>query len=571
MYIQCSTVTRKGKVSRNRKLVTSYRDPKTKQPRTRTIRTIEKLPLLERSRLLYQYKGFKHMTPEEWLALEQAGDFRSEAHEEVFVGDCYKGGGTAVGWHHLKTSGLYKVLHANLGRKAARVIQELVLHQLIRPESKLQFTDHRKTCLVYALEGKEEFGKDTVYRSMDELADQFESVRQGLNELLPASDSRRLKYDLSNSYFCGNQAELGGYGESKEKRHDRYIVTYGLVVNENDMPLDIRVWKGGTAETKTVKETFKDWKARYNAEEATWIADRGMSGVESVEIIRDLGLNYITGIPGQTQKSLLMKMVETNPGLFDDPGLGNMDFGGKRYVICKHFEKGYRNERQNYAKRRKVYTELKAIQNSPQNKNEKKLYHRAMRALEKYGQAEIWEIAIKPLPLADQKTDKKKSSRPQQRYRLDFRLNRERAKNLDRIGHFYLLQTDHSSERMAADEVRDAYKSLMAVERCFRYVKSDIDLRPIRHRLSRRIKAHIYLCFLSLWICRHIENEWRKRGINVEVPLKLAQWDNKIQYCETLDEEGRVFGIKWNRGNNAMEAYQEIVAFGENAAIKELR
>jgi transposase len=56
---------------------------------------------------------------------------------------------------------------------------------------------------------------------------------------------------LSNSYFTGNKAELGGRGDSKEKRHDRFIVTYGLVTNQDNMPLDIKIWKGGTADSKT--------------------------------------------------------------------------------------------------------------------------------------------------------------------------------------------------------------------------------------------------------------------------------------------------------------------------------
>lgn len=545
----------------------SFRDPRTKQPRTRTVKTIEKLPILERSRLLYEFNGAKHMTAEEWLVLKEAGDFSLERPTETYVGDCYKGGGTAVGWHHLKASGLSRVLHSHLGRKSARVLQELILHQLIRPESKLQFVDHRKTCLVYALEGKEAFGKDTVYRALDELAASFGKIRQGLNDLSPDVPSRRLKYDLSNSYFCGYKAELGGYGQSKEKRHDRFIVTYGLVLDENDTPLDIRVWKGGTADTQTVKQTFGEWKTRYNSKEATWIADRSMSGVETVEIISELELNYITGVQGQTQKSMLLNMIENSPGLFDTGGLEELNFDGNRYVLCRHYEKGFRKETQNFHKRREVHTELKAIQNSKRNKDEKKLYHRAMKVLERYGQSDVWAISLSKVPAIEDGSKKTKKAKPDTRFRLEFSLNRKRVKNLDKTGHFYLLQTDHTEARMNKEEVQKAYKSLIGVERCFRNMKSHIELRPIRHRLSQRIEAHIYLCFLSLWLSKNIENQWKGRGINVEVPMKLAQWDEKVLYCETLDQKKTVTAIKWNRGANSTEATEEIASFGETAAI----
>ncbi|TVQ50356.1 MAG: hypothetical protein EA362_02500, partial [Saprospirales bacterium] len=54
--------------------------------------------------------------------------------------------------------------------------------------------------------------------------------------------------------------------------------------NQNNMPLDIRVWKGGTADYKTVLETFKEWKEYYlpnhkdKNTQAIWLADRSLSG-----------------------------------------------------------------------------------------------------------------------------------------------------------------------------------------------------------------------------------------------------------------------------------------------------
>jgi hypothetical protein len=75
MYVQCSTVKRKGKDGRNRKLVEAYRDPQTGQPRNRTVQKLEKLPILERSRLIFKHGGQKYLDTEEWKALVDAGDF----------------------------------------------------------------------------------------------------------------------------------------------------------------------------------------------------------------------------------------------------------------------------------------------------------------------------------------------------------------------------------------------------------------------------------------------------------------------------------------------------------------
>jgi hypothetical protein len=54
-------------------------------------------------------------------------------------------------------------------------------------------------------------------------------------------------------------------------------------------------------------------------------------------------------------------------------------------------------------------------------------------------------------------------------------------------------------------EVVKAYKDLTHLERDFRSIKSDdLDLRPIRHYLTTRVKAHIFLCMLACYLTWHL-------------------------------------------------------------------
>lgn len=56
-----------------------------------------------------------------------------------------------------------------------------------------------------------------------------------------------------------------------------------------------------------------------------------------------------------------------------------------------------------------------------------------------------------------------------------------------------------------ADTVR-AYKSLARVERAFRSLKTiDLDIRPIYHWVSPRVRAHVFLCMLAYHL------EWHMR------------------------------------------------------------
>ena len=49
-----------------------------------------------------------------------------------------------------------------------------------------------------------------------------------------------------------------------------------------------------------------------------------------------------------------------------------------------------------------------------------------------------------------------------------------------------------------------AYKRLAAVERAFRCLKTvDLHVRPIHHRLSERVRAHVWVCTLAYYVEWH--------------------------------------------------------------------
>jgi len=557
MFIQCSTVKRKGKDGRNRKLVEAYRDPETGKPRNRTVRTLETLPLLERARLIYLHGGSKHLDAEEWLALEQAGDLQ-QAEIPVQAGDTYAGGGSAVLAGYLRQTGLEGILRKHLGRVTGKLVGEMISLQVGRPGSKNAYSTSRRQTLDYLLGGKNEVSADRFYRGLDELAEGFGAVRGALNTAHSPRAGRVLLYDLSNSYFCGQKAELGGYGHSKEKRHDRYIVSYGLVLGEDHLPLDIRVWKGGTPDNQTVLDTFSQWKQTYQADEAVWVADRSMSDEPTLSQVDQLGLSYVTGLPGQTQKALLGTLHEDQPGLFDE-SVSEFEREGQRYVLCRHQKKGYRRAAARQRARRKVYDGLQAIQRSPHNKDRDKLYHRAARLLERHKQTGQWSIGF----------DEYSDSKGVPRWRLRFTLDRRAAQLTDTVGHYYLLQTNVPRQAADSEQIQQYYKSLMMVERCFRMAKTSLEIRPIRHWKKRRITAHIYLNYLCLWLVKYIENQWRARGYTGEVVSTLRRWDEALRYTELLDKDQQAtVGHEWTRGEQARQAIQEIDELEERDKIQ---
>lgn len=97
---------------------------------------------------------------------------------------------------------------------------------------------------------------------------------------------------------------------------------------------------------------------------------------------------------------------------------------------------------------------------------------------------------------------------------IDYSLNNLiKAEKLEGIKG-YLTNTELSEQT-----VIDRYHDLWRIEHSFRITKSDLEARPIFHRLDETIKAHLVIVFAGLAIAKYIEI---KSSMSIAKALKLA-------------------------------------------------
>ncbi|WP_274428131.1 IS1634 family transposase [Desulfosarcina sp. BuS5] len=105
---------------------------------------------------------------------------------------------------------------------------------------------------------------------------------------------------------------------------------------------------------------------------------------------------------------------------------------------------------------------------------------------------------------------------------FSFGINRDKVKKEAAVDGIYIVRTSLSKERMDANETVRSYKLLSQAERAFRSFKTvDLMVRPIRHRLEDRVRAHIFLCMLAYYVQWHMMEAWR--------PLLYADEDQKAK------------------------------------------
>jgi hypothetical protein len=84
----------------------------------------------------------------------------------------------------------------------------------------------------------------------------------------------------------------------------------------------------------------------------------------------------------------------------------------------------------------------------------------------------------------------------------------------------YVVRSSVTAETLDTEQTVRSYKLLSNVEQAFRCLKSvDLMVRPIRHHLEDRVKAHIFLCMLAYYVQWHMIEAWR--------PLLFADEDQK--------------------------------------------
>lgn len=110
----------------------------------------------------------------------------------------------------------------------------------------------------------------------------------------------------------------------------------------------------------------------------------------------------------------------------------------------------------------------------------------------------------------------------------------ELAENTEYLTHLrgrfgFCLLVAHADVLDTPEGLVRAYRAKNTVERDFKTIKSCVELRPIRHRTTPKVRAHVTLCMLALALVRSLEARLAKLGITAERAMA------ELQRCQLND------------------------------------
>jgi len=377
------------------------------------------------------------------------------------------------------------------------LVVAMIIARILAPNSKLATTRWWQDTTLPAILGVEDANESELYAALDWLLQRQQPIEKKLAARHLQNDALAL-YDLSSSYFEGVTCPLAAFGHNRDLKKGKLQVNYGLLTNVRGIPVAVSVFEGNTGDPKTLLVQVNCMRERFAIERFVLVGDRGMITQKQVDVLQTLeGIDWITALrPGAIRHLLDDKVLQM--GLFDERNLFELshpDFPGERLVACRNPELAKRRAEKRRSLLEATVKELDqvcAMVERRRLQGEDKIGLRVGKVINKYKVAKHFILEIQPRHFA-------------------YSLDQDKIAAEAALDGLYVIRTSLDQHHISAEDAVRSYKQLSHVERAFRSMKTvDLQVRPIRHRLEGRVRAHIFLCVLAYYVQWHMVEAWRE-------------------------------------------------------------
>jgi transposase len=395
--------------------------------------------------------------------------------------------------------GLDRVLGPD-GNRCRDLVLALLVGRILEPASKLAAARALSPATAASSLGEAlglgEVDEDELYTALDWLLERQPAIETALAKR-HLTNGTLVLYDVSSSYMEGRCCPLAKRGYSRDGRKGTLQITYGLLCAADGCPVAIEVFDGNTADPMTLASQVEKLKQRFRLDHVVLVGDRGMiTQARITEDIKAAGLDWITALRAPAIRTLL-ETGALQLSLFDQRDMASItapEFPGERLVVCRNPDLAAERARKRADLLAATERDLARIQAAVTRKRH------PLR-----GTAEI-ALAVGAV------INKHKMAK---HFNLDiaeaaFSFARKAAEIAAEAATdgVYVVRTSLPAETLDDAAAVRSYKSLARVERAFRCIKTvDLQVRPVRHWLADRVRAHVFLCMLAY----HLEWHMRQR------------------------------------------------------------
>ena len=367
----------------------------------------------------------------------------------------------------------------------SELLKQLVLIRLSHPASKLKTSQYLRRYF------SADISEDKIYRYLDLLYKEQKDIVQRVSYQHTLSVLNGIIsvvfYDVTTIYFqIDDEDQIRKRGFSKEGRHQNPQIVLGLLVSADGYPLAYEIHEGNKFEGHTMLPIIDAFRTKYDIKNLVVVADSGLLSTSNITELQEKGYEFILGarIKNESkdvkEKILSLQLENGQSSIIDkeSPLKLILGYSDKRAKKDKH------NRNQGLIKLEKKIKSGKLTKSNINNRGYNKY-------LKLDGDVKI---------------------------SIDLSKFEEDARWDGLKG--YLTNTALNKQ-----DVIDNYSHLWKIEKAFRVSKHDLKIRPIFHRLQRRIEAHITINFVAYKIYKELERllHHKEATISCEQAIEIAK------------------------------------------------
>lgn len=388
--------------------------------------------------------------------------------------------------------------------------------------------------------------EDELYEAMDWLLDRQPEIERALARRHLHEDGLVL-YDLTSSYVEGSHCPLAARGHNRDGKQGKRQVNYGLLLDPEGRPVAVQVYRGNTADPKTVADQVHKIKHRYRLRHVVLVGDRGMLTAARIRQLRALGgIDWISALRAKEIQALA-DAGAVPLSLFDERDLAEIvsaDFPGERLIVCRNpllAEERARTRRALLEATEQLLDKLARRVAAGRLKDAGKIGQALGRVLGRYkvGKHFACEVA---------------------QGRFSFRRQEDKIAREAALDGIYVIRTSVPAAALPTAQALLGYKSLALAEQAFKTFKSvDLRVRPIHHRLARRVRAHIFLCLLAYYVEWHLRQAWASYLFEDEHPGRHED-DSPVRPALRSAEALRKASTKHTPDGETVHSFATLIA-----------
>ena len=428
------------------------------------------------------------------------------------------------------------------------ILTDQIFSRILSPSSKLGSYSYCQTLLE-----PPKYELQNLYRALSVMAEESDFIQEELyfnSNFVHPRNKKVLYYDCTNYYFEIEQDDdFRKYGKSKESRPNP-IVTMGLFMDADGIPLAFDVFPGNQNEQTTLKPLETKIIRDFACSEFIFCSDAGLGSKANRRFNSFGNRSYVIS---QSLKKMRRedRQIALNPKQF-------RRLGSNKFIDISTLDESDPDIYETI-----FYKEVPVV-NGDMNEIVIVTYSPKYKAYQKRIRGQQIARAVKMIEQPGRKRRGKNQNDPARFIKSTaitengevagrniYDLDSDRISEEEMYDGFYAVITNLEGD---VGEILKINRQRWEIEENFRIMKTDFEARPVYVRRDERIKAHFLICYISLLVYRLLEKKLGNvytcneilgtlRSMQVTLLSKESGYIPSYKRTDMTDKLHKVFGF----------------------------